>query len=223
MIRFILWLGFLLSGVSLAFAHPHVWLQAKADLIFDDDNNFVAVRHTWEFDEGFSAFATQGLDENGDGKFSREELAELASINVDSLKDFEYFTFVQIGEKDPPYEAPTDQWLEYNDGLLTLRYTLNMEKPVAPDPVKGFQELTVEVFDATFFVDVSFVEKNAVSTASLGGGETACTASLERRKELDIIQSQLLSEIPATETVPEELAPEVGDLSNTIRITCPSS
>ncbi|MEP4704195.1 MAG: DUF1007 family protein, partial [Hyphomicrobiales bacterium] len=114
MIRFILWLGFLLSGVSLAFAHPHVWLQAKADLIFDDDNNFVAVRHTWEFDEGFSAFATQGLDENGDGKFSREELAELASINVDSLKDFEYFTFVQIGEKDPPYEAPTDQWLEYN-------------------------------------------------------------------------------------------------------------
>lgn len=223
MIRFILLLGVLLSGISLAFAHPHVWLKAKAELVFDGDNNFVAVRHTWEFDEGFSAFATQGLDENGDGKFSREELAELASINVDSLKDFEYFTFVQIGEKDPPYEAPTDQWLEYNDGLLTLRYTLNMKKPVAPDPVKGFQELTVEVFDATFFVDVAFVEKNAVSTARLGGGETACTASLERRKELDIIQSQLLSEIPPTETIPEELTPEEGDLSNTIRITCPSS
>lgn len=223
MIRFILFLSLMLGNISVAYSHPHVWLQARAELVFDADNNFVAVHHIWEFDEGFSAFATQGLDENGDGQFSREELVELAQINIDSLKDFEYFTFVQMGEKDPAYAAPSDQWLEHKDGLLTLRFTLPMEKPVAPDSIKGFQDLTVEVFDATFFVDVAFVEKNPVSTVHSDGGKTPCLATLERRKELDIIQSQLLSEIGPTETVPEELAPAEGDLSNTIRITCPSS
>ena len=32
--------------------------------------------------------AVEGLDTNKDGKYSREELAELAKVNVTSLKDF---------------------------------------------------------------------------------------------------------------------------------------
>lgn len=223
MIRLFLLLALMVSGVSAAFGHPHVWLKAQVELVFDADNNFVAVRHAWQFDEDFTAFATQGLDENGDGEFSREELTELAQINVESLKEFEYFTFVQMGPKDPPYKAPDDQWLEHKDGRLTLHYTLSMEEPVKPDPVKGFQDLTVEVFDATFFVDVAFVEDNAVSTVRLDGGQTACVADLQRRRELDIIQSQLLSEIGPDQNIPEDLAPAQGELSNTIRISCPSS
>jgi len=223
MIRVFLVAGFILSAFTQAQAHPHVWLQARAELIFDAANNFVAVRHIWEFDEGFSAFATQGLDENGDGKFSREELAELAQINVDSLKEFEYFTFVQMGEKDPAYGAPNDQWLEHKDGLLTLRFTLPMQEPVAADPVRGFQDLTVEIFDATFFVDVAFAAENPVRTVREDDAESVCVAALERRKEIDPIQSKLLSEIGPDESIPEELAPQEGDLSNTIRITCPSS
>lgn len=223
MIRFLLVAGFILSALAPAQAHPHVWLQARAELIFDAANNFVAVRHTWEFDEGFSAFATQGLDVNGDGKFSREELAELAQINVDSLKEYEYFTFVQMGEDDPAYGVPSDQWLEYKDGLLTLHFTLPMQEPVVADAARGFQDLTVEVFDATFFVDVAFVAENPVRTVRGDDTASPCVAALERRKEIDPLQSKLLSEIGPDESVPEELAPQEGDLSNTIRVTCPSS
>lgn len=223
MIRYFLILGLLLSGVSSALAHPHVWIKANAELVFDTDNNLVAVRHEWQFDEEFSAFATQGLDENEDGQFSREELAELAQINVESLSEFEYFTFVQMGPDDPPYKKPSDHWLEHKDNRLTLRYTLEMENPVKPDPEKGFQDLTVEVFDATFFVDVTFFKEDAVKTTRLDGSDTPCVANLERRRELDIFQTQLLSEIPATQEIPEDLAPSQGELSNTIRITCPSS
>lgn len=223
MVRFLFFIGLTLFGAAPIAAHPHVWVQAHAELVFDDANNFVAVRHVWEFDEGFSAFATQGLDANGDGVLSREELAELAKVNIESLKEFEYFTFVQVGEKDPPYGVPSDEWLEHKDGLLTLTFTLPMEKPIAPDPQKGFQDMTVEIFDATFFVDVAFANENPVRAVRLDGSESVCAAALQRRKELDPAQSLLLSQIGPEETVPDELAPQEGDLSNTIRVTCPSS
>jgi ABC-type uncharacterized transport system substrate-binding protein len=44
--------------------------------------------------------AVQGLDTNGDGVCSKEELKPLAEVNVTSLKDFDYFTFVHLDKSD---------------------------------------------------------------------------------------------------------------------------
>lgn len=222
--RFLLILAGLIIGATTANAHPHVWLKARAELIFDKHTHLIAVHHAWEFDEGFSAFATQGLDENGDGIFSREELAELSKVNIESLSEFEYFTYVQMGGKDPKYSPPKNYWLEHKNGLLTLFFTLPIAEPVAPDPLTGFQNLTVEVFDPTFFVDVQFSERKPVSVSSSGTlGKSTCTATLQRRKKLDVFQSKLLSQIGPDQQVPEDIAPQQGELSNTIRVTCPTS
>jgi hypothetical protein len=37
----------------------------------------------------FSTFAIQGLESKEKGKFTREELAPLAKVNVESLKEYE--------------------------------------------------------------------------------------------------------------------------------------
>lgn len=222
-LRSLIVLIFVALGVQSLNAHPHVWITAKADLIFDDQNNFTAIRHVWQFDEGFAAFATQGLDENGDGKFSREELAELAQVNVESVADFEYFTFVQMGQNDPKYGKPTDYWLEYENGILTLFYTLPMAEPLKPDPVTGFKDLTIEVFDATFFVAVEFEKENAIALYGPNDKPSNCKADLTRPKELDPIQSQLLAEVGPTDDIPEDLTPDEGELSNTIRVSCLTS
>lgn len=221
--RSLMMLAFIAAGIQTATAHPHVWIKAKADLIFDENNHFTAVRHKWEFDEGFAAFATQGLDVNGDGKYSREELAELAQVNVESVSEFEYFTFVQMGKLDPKYGKPKDYWLEYENGLLTLFYTLPMAEPVKPDPKTGYKDLTIEVFDATFFVAMEFEKENSIALLGPNDKPSSCTANLKRPAEIDPIRSQLLSEIAPDENVPEDLSPEVGELSNTIRVTCPTS
>ncbi len=216
-------LALIAAGIQTAAAHPHVWITAKADLIFDEHNNFTAIRHKWEFDEGFAAFATQGLDVNGDGKYSREELAELAQVNVESVADFEYFTFVQMGAADPKYGTPKDYWLEYEEGVLTLFYTLPMAEPVKPDPKTGFKDLTIEVFDATFFVAVEFEKEKAIALYGPNGEASSCTSDLTRPLEIDPIKSQLLSEIGPAESIPEDFDLQEGELSNTIRVTCPTS
>src|SRR5687768_4009272 len=85
----------LLASFSLsarATAHPHVWVTSKAEVIYQADGKLTAVRHAWTFDPAYSAYVTQGLDKNNDGKLTSDELQELAKVNTESLEDFDYFT-----------------------------------------------------------------------------------------------------------------------------------
>jgi ABC-type uncharacterized transport system substrate-binding protein len=139
--------------------------------MFAPDGSVSAVRHAWTFDEMFSAYATQGLDKNGDGQFSREELAELAEVNVTSLEEFNYFSVAKSGGADVTFAKPTDYWLEADkDNVLTLRFTLPLQKPA-----KG--EFTVDVFDPTYFVDLSFAENAKVE---LVGAPAGCVSEIRR-------------------------------------------
>src|SRR5919202_1871498 len=91
----------LLAVTTAASAHPHVWVDAKADIVFDPEGRIAAIRHSWTFDEAFSAFAVQGLDTDNDGKYSREELRPLAEVNVTSLREYGYFTTLRLKSTDP--------------------------------------------------------------------------------------------------------------------------
>jgi ABC-type uncharacterized transport system substrate-binding protein len=142
-----------------ASAHPHVWVTMTSEIVYGPDGSATGVRHAWTFDDMFSAFATQGLDAKKKGEFTREELAPLAEVNVTSLKEFDYFTYAKVNGKKTPFNGPTDYYLDYNtkDGVLTLHFMLPFKAPV-----KG-QNLDIEVFDPTFFVDFEFAEKDPVA------------------------------------------------------------
>ena len=112
-------------------AHPHVWATVRSEILLDANHQITGIRHAWTFDEFYSAMAVQGLDTNGDGVFSAEELKPLAEVNINSLKDFDYFTFVHIGDADDlPLKPPENASLDYDKGLLTLHFTLPLETPL---------------------------------------------------------------------------------------------
>jgi ABC-type uncharacterized transport system substrate-binding protein len=87
--------------VLQAAAHPHVFVDAQAEMIFDGQQRLAEVHHVWQFDAAFSEFAVQGLDADGDGAFSEAELKPLAEINVTSLKDFEFFRISRLVRTGP--------------------------------------------------------------------------------------------------------------------------
>jgi nickel/cobalt transporter (NicO) family protein len=149
-----------------AHAHPHVWVTVKSTVEYENGLP-AAVHHVWRFDDMFSAFAVQGLDANGDGKLSREELADLAEVNVQSLGEFDFFTFAKSGGEDASFQPPRDYWLEHDGTALTLHFTL----PVASAPAAARDGLRVEVYDPTFFVAFAFAEKGA---AALRGAPDTC-------------------------------------------------
>ena len=86
--------GALMCGglATEAAAHPHVYITFETTVLYDK-GTFAGVRHKWTFDEFYTTMAIEGLDKNKDGVYDREELAELAKVNIEGLKDFAYFTF----------------------------------------------------------------------------------------------------------------------------------
>lgn len=103
-------------------------MDVAAEVLFDDHGRIAAIRHHWRFDEAFTAFALQGLDTDGDGRHSREELEPLAKENVEALVDYGYFTFVSVGDYAAGFAAPENYRLDLDEARLTLHFTL----PLAP-------------------------------------------------------------------------------------------
>jgi ABC-type uncharacterized transport system substrate-binding protein len=174
--------------VAPAGAHPHVWVTMRSELVYAPDGTITGVRHHWAFDDMFSAFATQGLDAKEKGKFTREELAPLAKVNVESLKEYDYFTYATAdGKKEPLTDPSPDYWLDYKDSILTLNFTLPFKTPVKA------KELKVEIYDPTIFVDFEWAKDNPVKFA----GATPCKADVVKPREMTYAEGQALSNIPA--------------------------
>ena len=100
--------------VQPASAHPHVWVSVETTVIYDNQT-ITGLRQRWLFDEFYSSMAIQGLDANGDGIYDRSELAELAKVNIEGLKEFDYFTFAKLGNQPLAFDAPTDFLMEHTE------------------------------------------------------------------------------------------------------------
>lgn len=102
----------LAATAAPAWAHPHVWVTVENIVVYER-GSIAAILHTWTFDEMYTTMAIQGLDKNNDGNYDRDELAELAKVNMDGLKEFAYFTHVKLADQALAVEDPKDAYLDY--------------------------------------------------------------------------------------------------------------
>jgi ABC-type uncharacterized transport system substrate-binding protein len=176
-----------LSSIAVggAGAHPHVWVTMKSELVYAADGLVTGVRHAWTFDDMYSAFATQGLEQKRRGTFARAELAALAEVNISSLKEYGYFTSAKANGKKRPFGEPIDYWLDYADSLLTLHFTLPFKTPVAA------RDLAMEIYDPTWFVEFSFAEKNPVALVDAPAG---CKLNVQKPTGFSAAQGRQLGE-----------------------------
>lgn len=207
----------LATGISTAQAHPHVWITYETTVAYE--NGAVSgFDHVWTFDDMYTAMAIQGLDKNGDGVYSREELAELAEINMQGLKDFDYFTFAKIGTVEQKLAPPKDAWLEHKNGILTLHFRLPLEKPIPAET----KDITFAVYDPTFFIAFEPEKTDPIKLAATA--PQGCRTSIQQPKSdaaTDDLKAQLLN---------DAFAQELGQSTNigfgftpTISISCEKS
>ena len=180
-----LWLaGGIALGAATAEAHPHVWITAKSEVIYAPDGSVSGVRHAWTFDDMFSTYALQGIEAKTKGAYSREELAPLAQTNVESLKEFGFFTFAKADGRKEKFLEPVDYFLEYKDAALTLHFTLPAKAPFKA------KQLALEIFDPAFFIDFKFEDKDPIA---LVGAPAACKMQFQRPND-GTANAQRLSE-----------------------------
>lgn len=201
----------LLALTGVAQAHPHVWITFKSELVYAPDGTLTGIRHAWSFDDMFSVFATQGIEHKEKGKFTREELASLAEVNVSSLKEFDYFTFVTADGKKVALTDPQkgEYWLDFKDSVLTLNFVLPLKQPMKA------KELTVEVYDPSIFIDFAFAKEGAVKFANKPAG---CGGTFELPRELTFQEQKALAQIPAEEK--NTTMAWGAQFANKIKVTC---
>lgn len=194
-----------------ALAHPHVFVAAKAEIIYDGQGNVLGVNHVWTFDEQYSAFATMGFPKDNDGKFEAAKLAELAKVNAESLGEFNYFTEVKAGGKKAEFGAPQNYRLEQNGEALTLFLTLPLKAPV---PGRTF---SIDVSDPSYFVAFAFDEaKDAVVLARAPQG---CQVTIRRPSQGDLsgyakLSDQMFAQLSGKSEV-------AGAFGNRALVACP--
>jgi ABC-type uncharacterized transport system substrate-binding protein len=203
----------LVVASAAAFAHPHVWVTVKSEVVYAPDGSVTGVRHAWTFDDMFSTFAVQGITAKKKGQFTREELAPLAEVNVSSLKEYDFFTYASANGKAIEFNEPAPgYYLEFNpkESVLTLFLTLPLKAPVKA------KDLTVEVYDREYFVDFSFAEKNP---AKLVGAPSHCKLSVLTPRQMDVALSQKLSQLGADQRDPTLT---IGtEYANKLVVKCP--
>ncbi len=214
----VLSLAMFLAVAGAASAHPHVFVVAREEISFDAEGRAAAINHAWQFDEGFSAFASQGLDADRNGEFSQDELAPLAQVNVESLKEYGYFTFAELDGKPVALGDPTRYWLRYDDGRLTLFFDTPLKEPVN---LAG-RTLRVDVYDPQYYVAIDLVPKNPFSLT--GDVPEGCKLELKTPEELDPQTAAMLAVIPPdVRDIPANLRSVTSALANTAVVTCPAA
>ena len=195
-----------------ALAHPHVWITMKSEVVFAPDGSATGVRHHWTFDDMFSVFVTQGVDAKKKGEFTREELAPLAKVNVESLKENDFFTYAKANGKDVTFVDPVEYNLEFDpkETVLTLHFVLPLKTPLKS------KALNFEVFDPSYFVDFALAEKDAVSLDKAPAG---CQIGVAKPQEMTKEMAQKLAEIPPDGKIPDNSYGAA--FSNKISVKCP--
>jgi ABC-type uncharacterized transport system substrate-binding protein len=176
----------LVASLSVATAHPHVFVAAKAEVIYDGKGNVLGVNHVWTFDETYSAFATMGFPKTADGKFEPAKLAELAKVNIESLVDFGYFTEGKSAGRKVEFGAPQNYRVEHHNNALTLFLTLPLKQA---QPGKTF---SIDVGDPTYFVAFSFDE--SADAVVLSQAPEGCKITVRRPKAEDLTNYTKLSD-----------------------------
>ena len=200
-----------------ALAHPHVWVTYQTTLVYEG-GSLAGFDHVWTFDDMYTAMAVQGLDKNGDGNYTREELAELAEVNMQGLKDFDYFTYAKLGSAGVKIAGPKDAWLEYSNNILKLHFRLTLETPVLAE-AEGF---TVAVYDPSFFI--AFEPEKADPVKLAEGAPEGCKAGFI------VPKSDASSEELKAKLLNDAFAKELGQtmdvgsgFSKTISVSCAKS
>lgn len=198
--------------VAPAAAHPHVWVSFETTVEYDK-GTITGLRHRWTFDELYTTMAIQGLDANNDGNYDRNELVELAKVNIEGLEAFDYFTFVRLAGQPLKIVRPTDFFLEYKDGVLALVFVLPLEKPVLAE-AEGF---TFMVSDPSYFIafDPAKEQPIRLSQGAPAGCQVTMGSSEMEKAELERLGQAFQQELGGA--APSFTAPR------NIAVSCPKS
>ena len=217
-------LSFLLAaGLSVATghtaqAHPHIFVDAGFFLTFDENNQLVEVKVTWQYDDFYSLLVTEDLqlDSDGDGILTPAEQGFLTGFDTNWEDGFNGDLELRIAGELVALSGPLDPTTDLVGGRITSTHIRRLEQPSQePGPI------SLKAFDPSYYTAYEIRLPVTVSDNMQGH-------CILERIEPDIVgalarmQAQLLR-IDADADLEENDIPLMGaDFATEILVSCPT-
>lgn len=152
--RYFSLLLFVLFSVS-SHAHPHSWIGNELK-INGDGTEVESLTMTWTFDPFSSAYALDG----DFSVFDNEESAHKEALRLmRNLLNTHYFTYLYANNAPLKFRLPEMYSLSRQGRRMVLNFTLPLSRNV--DLTK--EELDIQVFDNTYYIDISWQNRSTIS------------------------------------------------------------
>lgn len=196
-----------------AAAHPHIFIDAGIEVIFDDQARATALRITWTYDDLFSMMLVGdlGLDPDFDGALTPEETAGLQGFDMQWDPGYAGDTHALRGDAPLALSGPAEWTAGYVEGRLTSTHLRRFDAPVAMD-----QPLVVQVYDPSFYTAYSLLPEVRLT------GAEGCTAEVFEpdRAAADARLEVAIEELAGSDDV-EGAFPAIGAAyAEEVRVTC---
>ena len=157
--RFLLLAAGLACIPVAASAHPHIFAEARMEIVEGPNRTIQEVRNIWRFDEMFSASVVMDYDKNSDLKLDKDELAEIGNTVLESLAEYSYYTFITADGKPVEFGKPDAIHVDYKDQQILMFFSV---KPLKPLAVKG--RLSFGAWDPTMYTAIDFAKDGDIAT-----------------------------------------------------------
>lgn len=192
-------------------AHPHVWIDARLSVAFDDQGRMAALKVVWRLDELYSQTAIAGLDLDADGAYAPSELQPLVEEAVVNLEEWFYYADIRAGDQRVA-TGPAEDNEAYMDGdRLVYAFTIPVDEPLRP----GQTGVRVRLFDPSLFIGIE-LEKEA--PVVLARAPRSCGHGISRAPGFD--EALLIGENVFTDDAEPGTEGLGGRFAETVTITC---
>lgn len=178
-------LGYGAAGAVVAFAtpalsHPHIFAEARVEIVAADDGTLKELRNVWRFDDIFSSSVLMDFDKNSDLKLDHSELKEIADTIRESLGDYSYFTFITKDGATSEVAKPEVFNVDFKDNQLLVFF---VARPKTAITIGG--NMSFGVYDPTLYTAIDFAKDEDMALE--GKSFEACTRKVVRPDPDDVI------------------------------------
>jgi ABC-type uncharacterized transport system substrate-binding protein len=196
----------MLLAVPVAQAHPHVFVETGLTLVADDAGRLIGVEVSWTYDDFYSLLLLEdlGLDPDGDGVLSADELARLEGFDLQWIDGYLGDLYLTAGEAPVELGRPESRGTQVVEGRIVTRHF----RAFAPQD----GAVVVKAYDPTFY-----------TAYDLNGGVTVpegCSLSIQPA-DLDKAYTMVEEALYANPALPDDDYPEVGEaFADTVLVSC---
>jgi len=197
-----------------AMAHPHMFIDAGVEVIFDDQGRAAALRITWIYDDltSLGILSDREMDPDFDGVLTPEELAAISGFDMEWDVGFDGDTYALLAATALVLSGPSEWSASYSDAKLRSTHLRRFATPVDI----AAQPLVVQTYDPSYYIAYAIVSETVLT------GGTACTAQTfaPDRAAADAILQAAIMELAGGGDAEGDFPAIGAAYSDEVRVTC---